>query len=328
MTDEQLQRLRDLGMWELRPYRETLQRGDVDAFLSAYLGQPARLDLQELLESFRLGAHGQPIAAAEPVSEVGAAQDSCLVDASCVGSGSLDVIADLRKAVALLDFIDQDQEFICSGGLLKDSLPGSFIPYLLTANHCIATQAAASTLEAFWDFRTSSCGGAAPDLATLPRSNGATLLATGDASSTSDFTLLRLAGVPDGRFFLGWNANPGAVANGVKLHRISYPNAGPQGYSESTVRTSGVPFCSDVPRPAFVYAQDTEGATFGGSSGAPAVLSGGFVVGQLLGGCGADPENGCDYTNSELDGSFAISFPALARWLAPAVPTVSHIPQR
>ena len=288
-------------------------------------GQPAKLEIREVLESFRLDAHGQPMVAGTAVSGAAApAAQSCLIDASCATCHTLDVIADLRKAVALLDFIDQGQEFLCSGGLLKDSLPGSFIPYLLTANHCISTQIVATTLEAFWDDRTSSCGGAAPDLGTLPRSNGSTLLATGSADSTSDYTLLQLHGVPDGRFFLGWDASPGAVANGARLHRISHPNADPQGYSESTVRTSGVAFCSDAPRPNFIYAQLTRGATFGGSSGAPSVLSGGFVVGQLLGGCGPDPENGCDYSNSELDGSFAVSYPALAKWLAPEVPSVCN----
>ena len=38
--------------------------------------------------------------------------------------------------------------FACTGGLLAD-LPGSGTPYLLTANHCISTQAAASSLQVF-----------------------------------------------------------------------------------------------------------------------------------------------------------------------------------
>lgn len=41
MTDEQIQKVRDLTLWDLRPYREFLQRDDLDGFLAAYLQQPA-----------------------------------------------------------------------------------------------------------------------------------------------------------------------------------------------------------------------------------------------------------------------------------------------
>src|SRR6185369_5117509 len=50
-----------------------------------------------------------------------------------------------------------------------------------------------------------SSGGKAPDLSTLPHSNGSTLLATGEAS---DFTFVRLNSIPAGRALLGWTATP------------------------------------------------------------------------------------------------------------------------
>jgi hypothetical protein len=46
------------------------------------------------------------------------------------------------------------------------------------------------------------------------------------------------------------------------------------------------------------------------------------VVGQLGGGCGANPEDGCDHTNAEFDGAFSLSYPAIAQWLSPAGPAV------
>jgi hypothetical protein len=44
MTPEELQKLRGLSMWDVKPYRELLQRGDQDAFLSAFLQRPASMD--------------------------------------------------------------------------------------------------------------------------------------------------------------------------------------------------------------------------------------------------------------------------------------------
>lgn len=242
----------------------------------------------------------------------------CIVDGSCVSTGSVSFIDPYRKAVALLSFIDGGDEFICTGGLVTDAI-NSLTPYLLTANHCFDRQSSASTLEAFWDYRTPGCNGSTPNLNALPRSNGSTLLATGAAS---DFTFVRLSNVPAGRTFLGWDASASAVPNGTVLHRLSHPapedSIFPQAYSRSSVRTSGVPLCGGSPRPQFLYAQMSQGGTFGGSSGSPVLKSGGFIVGQLSGGCGPDAEDGCNYANSEFDGAFSATYPALAQWLNPA----------
>ena len=47
LTDEQIQRLLDMTLWDLRPYRDLLTSTnvpDMDAFLTATLQRPARLD--------------------------------------------------------------------------------------------------------------------------------------------------------------------------------------------------------------------------------------------------------------------------------------------
>lgn len=267
----------------------------------------ARFALDAVSQSFRLDAKGQPIAALAP------REGECLVDVSCVKPAAFAHLDDLEHAVGLLDFLDTGGEFLCSGGLLNDVAEDG-IPYMLTANHCFDNQTSASSLIVFWDFRSASCNGASPDLDSLPASEGATLLAT---DPQSDFTFLRLASVPAGRTFLGWNAAASAVGEGVHLFRASQALGDKLTFSMSIVHTAGVPVCDDAPRPDFLYATDTSGGTFGGSSGAPAVLADGSVVGQLLGGCGVDdPENGCDYTNSELDGAFSVTYPKIALWLS------------
>jgi hypothetical protein len=245
----------------------------------------------------------------------------CLVDGTCVSNATLGVVADYRKAVGQLDFVIGSFEYLCSGALLSDTDGSTTIPYLLTANHCISTQSTASSLEVFWDYKTAACNGSIPSLGGLPRSNGSTLMATGEGS---DFTLLRLASIPSGRALLGWNASAAAVPNGTPIHRLSHPApfdnqyALPQRYSRGTVRTSGVPICGDAPRPNFLYSQVNQGGTFGGSSGSPVILGNGQVIGQLTGGCGSiNPEDGCDYSNSEIDGAFSASYPSLQAFLSP-----------
>ncbi|HEY8021603.1 MAG TPA: hypothetical protein VIH93_10905 [Thermoanaerobaculia bacterium] len=282
-------------------------------------GSAARFAPDAVSQRFQLDAKGQPIVATTAAAALGGPTvaprlGECLIDATCVKPATLGVIADLRSAIALLDFIDAGTEFECSGGLLNDSASDG-IPYLLTANHCFDNQAAASSLEAFWDFRSSVCNGPAPELSSVPETSGSTLLAS---DPTSDFTFLRLADLPPGRFFLGWNADPAAVHDGVRLFRVSQAFADKQVYSTSLVRSSGVPICSGAPVGDFIYAQLTQSATFAGSSGAPSILAGGYVVGQLLGGCGFNnPDDGCDYSNSEIDGAFSVTYPKIAQWLNP-----------
>ncbi len=263
--------------------------------------------LDKVLELFELTADGSP--ATGPAFAKGAA---CLNDAQCVGAGAFDVIDLAQRGVAAIEFVDGFFGLLCSGGLLND-VSESGIPYFLTANHCFDEQASASTLEAFWDFFTPTCNGTPPNPGTLQRSNGSILLTS---SALADFTLVRLNNIPASRVFLGWNAN--AVANGTQLHRISHPLGLHQHYSTTRV-DNAADVCGGAPRPNFLYESyqglANEGATFGGSSGAPAMRAGGVVVGQLTGACGPNPQDGCDDSNAEVDGAFSESFDSIAPFL-------------
>jgi lysyl endopeptidase len=306
----------------------------------------ASFAVREVLELVDLATAGGAAAAGSRGGSPLAAppgDPSCVIDSSCSAANALQNLGSYRHAEAQLFFVDQNQGFLCSGGLLADT-KSDFIPYLLTANHCFADQSAASSLEAVFDYFTSSCNGANPDETTLPTAFGGYLLAT---STTSDFTFVRLFSVPDTvpsghRFFLGWNANAGALTQGTPLYRLSFPVPGntidPERYSQSFVQLNdnNFPDCGNVqppdvpkPRPEFIYAQLQKGGTFGGSSGAPLLLGNGQVVGQLGGGCafaGHDATNGCDYANSEYDGAFSVTFPSIATWLNPTVAPGACVP--
>jgi hypothetical protein len=243
-----------------------------------------------------------------------AKDSSCDVDASCFSSGDFPAYDTARHAIAMIFFVDSGSSGQCTAQLLNDS-QSSGTPYMLTANHCIATAAGARSLDAFWDDYTPSCNGPQPNPGGLPRSFGATLLATAGADVSSDFTLMRLNSIPAGRAFLGWDADPNAAPAGTKLFRFSHPNGLAQTFnvtsSDSTVQT-----CPGFGRPTFLYSDQVKGATHAGSSGSAAMLADGRVVGQLYGSCGSD--NDCSPLQFTVDGAFTHSFPALQPFLQPS----------
>lgn len=247
---------------------------------------------------------------------------SCLEDVMCVTSTPLP-LANVKRAVAHMEFVVPEGGAACSGGLLADT-KSSGIPYFLTANHCISTQTEASSLQAYFDWTYSSCVSTdIPPLSSVPKESGSTLLATKDVDSGSDFTLLRLDSIPANRYFLGWNADRNAIGASTELYRVSHPApAGygpqPQQYSTSVITTAG-PRCS-LDTNNFIFSINDVGGTYGGSSGSPVMLANGQVVGQLFGGCAAaghDPQAGCDAAVLNVDGAFASSYPFLQSYLNP-----------
>ena len=247
-----------------------------------------------------------------------AADFSCFIDGRCIDAGRFSGVDLVRKAVAHLEFPADEpgRIFLCTGGLVNDTDSRSVVPYLLTANHCISTQASAAAVEAFWDYARAECDGPFPLLSRLPRSHGATLVAT---ARSSDFTLLRLGQIPSGRVLLGWTTAP--VNNGTHLFRLSHPGTGtssiafPQIFAE-TVVDSTLPQVVDWPRPRFIYARQLAGGMWGGSSGSPVLLDNGQIVGQLSGAVGRAPDS-CDFESGIVDGAFAASFPSLRPFLDP-----------
>jgi len=242
--------------------------------------------------------------------------DACFVDASCVPTSDFPSIADASNAIGQLTFVDAGDAFVCTGGLLN-ATPSTFVPYLLTANHCFDNQAAATSLEALWQYKTASCNGPAPSPSLFPRTLGSTLLATGTAS---DFTFVRLSeDPPDNSVFLGWTTTDYSHSGGTILHRLSNPNGDPQIYTKEQISATPDPVaCTDVVQGLFLYEKDVEGGTGGGSSGSPVYLGDLSVVGQELGACGTNTDDDCDVVdNSTVDGAFRVTFPSVAPWLEP-----------
>jgi hypothetical protein len=261
----------------------------------------------------QLREHSEQISQTEALCSY---NEPCIEDASCY-SGT--AINNAKYAVAHMQWVEYPWLYYCSGGLVADTVTTSQIPYFLTANHCVSTDSTANTIEFYWQYWTSSCGGACYDpVGAVPRTLGADVLSTG---TTGDYTLMQLNGnPPSGSYFMGWTSSPVANSNGTQLFRISHPSGAPQAYSKHQVDTSK-PTCSGWPRGSWIYSHDLIGATEGGSSGSPVYNLSGQIVGQLSGSCGYNPEDPCDSdNNATVDGAFATYFSAVQQWLDPTTP--------
>ena len=211
-------------------------------------------------------------------------------------------------AVASILFEDDEGTFICTGTLLNDTLDGTFIPYFLTANHCLSTATAAHTVEAWWFWRRAACGQVRIDERFARTYGGAELLAT---NPSQDSSLLRLRGaLPDGVVYTGWSADP--VVHPTPVHGLHHPRGDEMKFSagrtlgQANVRVRGT---AGIVRNAIVV-RVSDGATEGGSSGS-ALFDGEHLIGALSGGTDAC-EGGTD-----VYGSFRDFFPQVRRWLDP-----------
>ena len=245
----------------------------------------------------------------------------CLNDASCFNSATFPEIDDVSDGIVQYLFTSGGGTFACSGGLLNDNVPGTLEPWILTANHCIATQSEALTVDTAFFYRTDSCNSDDSSFTLGPL--GADLVAT-SAVPGPDVSLLRAVDpddVPPGAFYLGWTSI--RPADGTPLHRLSHPVSGgsplPQIYSRILLDETPTFICSDdgITVPNFLHGVNQSGTgTAGGSSGSPIVKANGQVVGQLLGGCG-NPSDGCGTDENSLDGALSASFSLLRDYLSP-----------
>ena len=252
---------------------------------------------------------------------------SCNVDAMC-HQGTWNAQSD---AVARILFTRDGSTYVCSGTLVSDRDTGTTVPYFLTANHCIPDQPTASTVQAYWFYRSTACNsGARGSFQT--RSGGGTLLYGAIATDTA---LLRLnATPPPGAVYAGWivGATPatGTAVTGIHhprgdLQKISFGNI--RAYYRCEPTDSGNFSCNGAPGSSASFYGVTwrEGVTESGSSGSPIFRDDGrYLLGQLYGGSGS-----CESPGSDFYGRFDVAYDAaMHRWLgvagssSPATPAI------
>jgi hypothetical protein len=141
----------------------------------------------------------------------------CQVDIACTSNASPALLA-AKRSVAKMMFTTADGSFLCTGTLLSSTDP-ALPPYFYTANHCMNSQVAASSLVTFWDFEAATCGGnTAPNYVQL---GGGALLLYND--KTSDVALVKLnQRPPSDAVYAAWNS--ATLAPSVNVIGIHHPS--------------------------------------------------------------------------------------------------------
>jgi len=225
-----------------------------------------------------------------------------------------------RQAVGRMRYIRDGAFKSCTGTLLADLDPETFVPYFLTANHCVDETVDLSTLEVFWFFQTDVCDGVAPGLGDLPSNVNATLLATSGAFVGNDASVLRLhGGLPPGIGFAGWSSDNDDEELGV--YGIHHPAGSWKrivfGHYVSTSFDCGSD-CGCFTPTNYAFYRDDFGVVEPGSSGSAMFMSTGQVIGQLYGSCSLCPDEfDCAHIGDYCMqyGEFAETYPDVAYWL-------------
>jgi hypothetical protein len=250
---------------------------------------------------------------------------TCNVDATCYPEYDNE-----SRAVAKMFFVTPEGSFGCTGTLLNNKLSDS-TPYFLTANHCISTQAVASTLELKWLYGTSSCNSGVQSTPKYQTAGGAVLLYNNLETDTS---FLKLNTPPPSvTTFAAWSAE--LVNVGEPALGLSHPNGrlleasfgAIKGYKNCSTKLGEEGFgCSDnyidaVEGSNHILTTWTEGSVEGGSSGSGLFVTKNnsrYLVGQLHGGGVCDVKR----TQPSFYGRFDVAYKAaLNQWLSPDRPS-------
>jgi hypothetical protein len=278
--------------------------------------------LLQVSHRFRSAAKRSLTATADEADPPAATAASCAVDVTCHSEFS-----EPASAVAMMIFESGEETYTCSGSLIASAAQPP-VPVFLTANHCISTAEEARSLITIFNYQTPSCGGTAPRLSTLPRVNGATLVA-GETMALGDFTLLRLASFPNVDVkVLGWLSSQ--IGINERVTGISHPRGDYKriAFGERT-RDVSIRFEGGERMPANKGYQVSwfEGLTQSGSSGSPLLAARDgkqYVVGTLSAGPDIDDDDSvlaCRTNNLVASyGRFSEAYPYLESYLGATIP--------
>lgn len=228
-----------------------------------------------------------------PLSNDGvqAKSGSCNIDAVCeTDSGWRDQI----RSVVLL----QIGGVVCTGNLVNTTAQDDR-PYVLTATHCGVNSGNASSIIAYFNYQTSTCGGI-PNGSLSQTVTGASLQFQ---HQRSDHTLIRLNSAPPlaySAYFAGYDASPTAVPQSGR--GIHHPNGDEKRISTYTTRATRTPVTVGSAGTVDSFAVTwSAGVTEPGSSGSGLWNENKRMVGVLSGGAatcgtlGLGASSGPDY---------------------------------
>ncbi|WGZ95187.1 MAG: hypothetical protein QJT81_04115 [Candidatus Thiothrix putei] len=237
---------------------------------------------------------------------------ACFVDMACATPEW-----QLRgSSTALFLVVNEDIEYFCTGELLNNTRADGK-PYFLTANHCVDSAAVATTLNSFWFYENSSCGGSDARDKVLRADGGATLLVT---DKTLDTTLLSLNKIPaQGVLFAGWSNR--ALPSGQAIAGIHHALTLPKQFALGTFVDYGTFAASGLvrdPQGEFAVVRWLNGTTDKGASGSGLWFEeqGKYYVNGVL--SRGTSSSSCERPDGiALYGRFDQAYPLLKPWLSP-----------
>ncbi len=235
--------------------------------------------------------------------------DSCEKDIVCRVSPTAGFL-NAEKAVARMVFTQGGSSYLCTGTLLNNSYSPKKRLFW-SAAHCISTQAVADTLQTYWFYKATTCGGTtqAPGAVTL--TGGAFLR---HSNTTRDTLLLELKTAPPaGAVYASWtSASIGAT--GTSIVGIHHPAGDAKMYSLGSV--TGLSTSIDGKSPLYRVVWNT-GVTEGGSSGSALFTVNSSGTHQLRGGL----YGGLSYCTAPSDpdyySRFSDVYASIATYFAP-----------
>jgi lysyl endopeptidase len=233
---------------------------------------------------------------------------TCNVDINCLDDS---VYQTLKNAVVRIVYDGGER---CTGTLLNNTRKDG-INYVITAEHCISSEASANGAVFYFDYESPWCEG--PDGSIAKSVSGATLRATGNNLDFSLLELLEPVPFTYKPYYAGWDISGYAPASGYSIHhpfgdvkkisREEHPllvtNFG-QGYDVNT---------------HWLVRHWESGTTEAGSSGAAFLDSYNRLIGTLTGGMATceDPVNDYFQMFSHCWDDYPDQRNQLAYWLDP-----------
>lgn len=226
----------------------------------------------------------------EKVGPGGSESGDCNIDVACSAGSSWR--PEIRSTVYLAT-----PTAICTGTLMNNTRLDNR-PLVLTANHCNIRSTNVTSLTAYFNVESDSCGGNSTGRVDQNLAGGSVLAGTANLSDDetdidTDFTLVTLReNVPSffNALYAGWDASSVTVANsGVSIHHPLGDEKKISVYRNAATRSDNQVICGDA-RCSRSFAVDAwqvrwaQGTTERGSSGSALWNQNHRVVGTLSGG--------------------------------------------
>jgi len=249
-----------------------------------------------------LADNSTPVADADPSAK-------CELDVSCYSD-----YATFAKSTVAYDFVTDDGGGVACSGAIVGTQSASFLPYMLTANHCVSSESEAETVEGLFFYQTAKCGDTQPDLNSLEFDFGASYV-TGEPISKGDYTLLLFQEpAPAGVTFAGWTINEPAVND--KTTCIHHPMESwtkitfGHRLHDDAVTVDG----NTAPAADFYQIQSDKGVIEPGSSGSPLLNSKQQIVGTATA-SDVGSDNVCTLSQASVYGRFSNAWSGLKKYL-------------